>query len=1439
MMKGREKFPFHYIRFNEIEERDGETKEIKEMPFIQQVKHALGSNMQDPNVFGCKIKNCHTHAGSKIHFNDFIEAELLFHNSYYNHHFAQLTLQSIKELLRNKYKDVREIVLIGYENYSELYLQELNRLLEDELKKEKKRRKCRYCVYETISECKPDGSRVNKASIRDGNKEISKASVEKSLHFFIVSINTSLSTMDKMMSEYWKHVEARKQRDTGKEFLYECLCLITLGKSEEDSDDDSQNLEYEYWEYKEEGECFPTGRLCPIPGRFQYIGKEVINFVLFEGGWRNAKQCQSCFPDKGYQKKSILSETPMFGVNRGSVVPMLKIGKSNYLKPIDPEQARKCEENIKRIWKLSDCLCYNHVFRGENHFQYYFDTEKFLAENKEDIKDSFLKKVKQEFDLKKDEMVFDFIVAPRHHTNAGWVHLVNECVFGGTARVMYFDVDKEYRSNIKAKYSDLTSALENIQVSEQDFKIRFHFVDDTIHSGANFLRAKNLVTSLTTGIKERTKLFLFESAILLINRLSLDTKRFYVETGKVKSYVDVNISPMRRHDDACTLCKLIFDYHIIKNECATNEMADVCRNVIKSHKGKDASILFGIKKEEKSIWNEIEKRYVFLISHLLNERMNNRFSLGLGEKKDIDSLLPINGEDGCQEIEKILELFYNNGNAIFNMCIKKSKKKVTQDEEYSECLWKVALIKAISRPFFIYHIRQRQAAFSFCLRELNAELYSPDIGIGTDEEKWNGVLIKTLVKALSDMNANYLIRKEILEKLIEYAKYGDNQFSEVDLIHYIKRTITLSRDFTKSLLLEYILLFDSENAFFEEEVRTVEVANIKRDSMIERFIEKNEAQNSRLTIYGKLYLENNTILKDMLGKDNNLDKVISYAFPENNNVTKDLYFMSNFIELWNLNSSNKAMFSKNIYIAYKQLRDKIKSFAGDSEVDRVDFSGELNKFLDKICERNGGNAPRLRALFFVQDQKEKTQINEIIPVGGTKTEQDLMVRKQAPLFRFFTLAGDPAESKERLECRYEGISTSQAFFYDGNVVELNRTLDKNASSSIFFIRDELSKDENAEALIVRFGTEIMQEEIPEKENSIGGPSVDADYTDQSIYVQIWGFDKQRLEHWFSLKLLLTLREEIVEVIEKVNLNQLIESRKVAMQKSALSISKASTHSQAEKYFAEMLITQGISRGACESENTIEKNIISTITSDVKNMVGDKPVKVNGIDWNIVVENAVRTWSQHDIYDSIMQVPIHDLSYRWIMYDKYYQLLADEFISSLYRKRIRNEECFSENLNALDLEKSLVRILGMKDGKVVLTTHVNSSLVRCQITFELGEDCKIKNRYRSESGIDVYVFIILLVAMNVCEHENNPKLKVRVSNAKLIFENDVSDFHTVTNRKKYWHIPPWLFPKSDQHISLWTLGHLYRQSGAWVDARFRVEEESKKFISEFEFKGEKK
>ena len=87
--------------------------------FLHTVETVLKEDLQNENSFGCKIHNCHTHVGSERHLKEFIDAELLFHNSYYNKGFAVLTAQKIMNWMESR-NNCNKILLVGYENFSEL-----------------------------------------------------------------------------------------------------------------------------------------------------------------------------------------------------------------------------------------------------------------------------------------------------------------------------------------------------------------------------------------------------------------------------------------------------------------------------------------------------------------------------------------------------------------------------------------------------------------------------------------------------------------------------------------------------------------------------------------------------------------------------------------------------------------------------------------------------------------------------------------------------------------------------------------------------------------------------------------------------------------------------------------------------------------------------------------------------------------------------------------------------------------------------------------------------------------------------------------------------------------------------------------------------------------------------------------------------------------------
>lgn len=80
------------------------------------------------------------------------------------------------------------------------------------------------------------------------------------------------------------------------------------------------------------------------------------------------------------------------------------------------------------------------------------------------------------------------------------------------------------------------------------------------------------------------------------------------------SYVSLNISVMRNHEDACILCRLIDDYKKMQVIAATNEIRDRCQDTINKH---ELKAIIELEKPTK------EEKLRMIIRHLLNSCISN------------------------------------------------------------------------------------------------------------------------------------------------------------------------------------------------------------------------------------------------------------------------------------------------------------------------------------------------------------------------------------------------------------------------------------------------------------------------------------------------------------------------------------------------------------------------------------------------------------------------------------------------------------------------------------------------------------------------------------------------------------------------------------------------------------------------------------------------
>lgn len=890
--------------------------------FIDDVEKILKTDLQLEDSFGCEIVDCHTHVGSKKHLDRFIEAELLFHNSYYNKRFAFLTVQTILNKLK---EETESIVIVGYETFCELYICEVMEMLQI-LKKQGQLGHVDHIAYSIYEQ---EGNAIY---IRNLDKCFSKE-YGNTVIVYIVPINTTLTTHDKMMEEVAGN-QAFKNQQSKNVFYSLNIALITIAPVGADND---------FWSieeipYKEHLE-YELRLLEEKTKQLKYLGeKSVYGYVLVDNNWYKPQECRMCFPDISKEGK-LTDESPRFHVDKASIVPMLRIGKKAYPEPLDSKKKVYEEQNMKKVIRLSECLFHLHAQRGGNHYQYYFDLEKYFNSNKEDIC-TWLHTISTKF---KKEKCYNLIIAPRHYSNAGFVRMINDVLFDGKSRIFYFDVLKEYRSNIAAKYSDFIRALDNIQDANEKYEVNIHYVDDTILSGTNYHRAKSLIRTIL-GKKRDKRVNLFKSVIILLNRNSNESKKGYIENiDYFFSYVDLHISSMRNHEDACILCRLLVDYQKLRDLSASNEIRDRCQDTINNHQIRQVIGLKGADREEK---------LRMLIRHILNIRITNSW---WAENKDT----AINSES-VNDIYAVLKQLYRNQFLFEILGLDVNDKSAVKD-------YSTAFIKVITRPFFTDHIRQRQASMKFCLEKLHDILF----------KRGNADILDTLVKGLSDLGANYLIRKPVIEKI--FIKRKDPLFYTL-IYSSVKKITALSGEDMQSYLLECILINGKEYPFFQH----IENASLLKGIKFEQWI--------------MLYLENNKVLYDGFEEYSSKDGEI-----------QDLpYYMEYFSYICSLN----------MFDAFSGVADS------DKRKQIIQVCEKYYLIRKKIAEGCKGT----ENFRFTQLEKEFNQLFEENEVCffGRRSEKDIQ-------FKYFLL-GQLEEKKQN------GIGTEENFFYEDNLKEIERVL---------------------------------------------------------------------------------------------------------------------------------------------------------------------------------------------------------------------------------------------------------------------------------------------------------------------------------------------------------------------------------------------------------------
>lgn len=499
----------------------------------------LTNNIQGRDL-GCKIEHTHMRLGSAVHICTFYEAELLFSNSLFYSRFAFLLLRALRPKLRQLPAAVGQLVLYGYSSYSELLMVELQLQLSRWAEQTGRTLRVEYIILEREAEQRgfDHTDRIRSSS---GISVERLCQLPETKYIMVVPVNSTLKTHNKMCFL----LERSGVRLSGSEGdpdgnLIGNFCLITVGPP---------GLGSKYWK-RDPGSRTLRPRVKALPVS--------TYFIYLEEQYNEADTCKYCFPEVP------LAETPLIEVNAASTIP----NQSFSLDEGEEEhQPRLGWNDIKAEQDKLECLrpvlAYGHIERGENHFLYYFELEKLLIQERNAV----TKELRAFRDTHASDWEdYNIIFCPLHFSNAGFVELINNEVFSGSALVIRVDVDKEFRTNAKAKFSHLKTLVSNLSLIGKDTTIRVHYVDDNILSGRTFHRSKSLIMSLlqAPGAETRHKVSvrIFDTLFLLLNRNSNSSMESYYtnffDGSKTKCFCfrDVRISSLRTHGDSCVLCNL-------------------------------------------------------------------------------------------------------------------------------------------------------------------------------------------------------------------------------------------------------------------------------------------------------------------------------------------------------------------------------------------------------------------------------------------------------------------------------------------------------------------------------------------------------------------------------------------------------------------------------------------------------------------------------------------------------------------------------------------------------------------------------------------------------------------------------------------------------------------------------------------------------------------
>lgn len=680
--------------------------------FFNRVSAYLDKTVNTNNDYGFLADGIFTKIGSKIYVEKFYDAHTLFLNSFFVDRLAFFFANDIIRRIGRKLSQ-KNIVLIGYRLFSDLTIRKIQSYINS------------YAESDVVQDIiiADDGAKTEESILSfrpvidiDNNQQ--RRRFHNSVFVLIVPVASTLSTHDKIVTYFKK--EARLEKEPL--FFNYCAILVRDGKHLS-----SISAFERDWQWNSlSNDSIETG--LPGAGRVTYLVSKTSRWHYLI----DDKTFPPSYADEIYLNRTgdpSLNLWDMFGYPTVSLPSMdlIKDEVLHFSKETDSDNSKILETYFKiiqnRIKELSQYIYVGHMSFGHNHHRYFFDTENYLRHGYYKELTEWMRYIKEKHRLWRDHSKVPVIIVPEYNKESTFTHLVNEELFDENALIICIDVSDSI-DKVRSNYSFL---------SQNSELFSFYFIDHAILTSETYEKTRICLSAIMNKPD-----FRFNGIMVIVNRLS-EMKYINIsenlDGGIINSFVHFFIPPSKNMGEDCTLCGLKKHY----GGLLSLSVVEACRRAIKSN-----MVKFNLEKDlikGHNIGNN-DRKYKRM------ELRNNLFLMIACIQKDypIDFIINYrkraatnemtNEESLVNRLEDALSRYYQN---------------LSNDIDS-----KISFLKAITFPPLSQYVYIRRFAHGLTIKELKRILSNP-------HPKYEDFcMLKTLLKHLSWLSSNAIIRKEVI-----------------------------------------------------------------------------------------------------------------------------------------------------------------------------------------------------------------------------------------------------------------------------------------------------------------------------------------------------------------------------------------------------------------------------------------------------------------------------------------------------------------------------------------------------------------------------------------------------------------------------------------------------------------------------------------------------